>query len=97
VLLGRAHGQACRIEGQAAVDADQASALPFTGGLPATLREYLEVWCADLLCQLTADERASVISIAHCGRRRAMAVTTAAEQRRSLRLSCLQDLPAEFG
>jgi hypothetical protein len=48
-------------------DADEASALLLTGGLPATLREYLEVWCADLLCQLTADERASVISIVHCG------------------------------
>jgi hypothetical protein len=36
------------------------------GQLPATLREYLEVWCADLLCQLTAVQRASVIGILHC-------------------------------
>src|SRR5689334_7002108 len=47
-------------------DADEASAVPYTGGLPATLHEYLEVWCADLLGLLTADQRASVINIVHC-------------------------------
>mgnify|MGYP003419115722 FL=1 len=34
--------------------------------MPATLREYLDVWCADLLDQLTAAQRASVISTVHC-------------------------------
>jgi hypothetical protein len=34
-------------------------------GLPATLREYLDVWCADLLDPLTAAQRATVISIVH--------------------------------
>ena len=47
-------------------DADEASAVPYTGGHPATLHEYLEVWCADLLGPLTADQRASVINTVHC-------------------------------
>jgi len=47
-------------------DAHRASAPHSTGGLPATLREYLDVWCADLLCRLTAAQCTSVISIFHC-------------------------------
>jgi hypothetical protein len=39
--------------------------MPTASGLPVTLREYLEVWCADLLDPLTAAQRASVISIVH--------------------------------
>src|ERR1700730_8007802 len=40
--------------------------MPTSGGLPATLREYLSIWCADLLDPLTAAQRASVISTVHC-------------------------------
>lgn len=40
--------------------------IPTADALPATLREYLEVWCADLLGHLTAGQRASVISTVHC-------------------------------
>ena len=40
--------------------------MPTVDGLPATLREYLEVWCVDLLDQLTAAQHASVISTVHC-------------------------------
>jgi hypothetical protein len=39
--------------------------VPTVGGLPATLREYLDIWWADLLDPLTAAQRASVISIVH--------------------------------